>query len=91
MNIHEGKGKDVSCLFQVEQFWKYYSHIVRPSDLTGHTDYHLFKEGIRPMWEVLCLKSRFISKFLESKIVNIFLAISFKIFLGCAKEPSPDL
>jgi len=21
-------------------------------NLTGHTDYHLFKEGIRPMWEV---------------------------------------
>ena len=34
MNIHEGRGYDVCCLFQVEQFWKYYSHIVRPSDLT---------------------------------------------------------
>lgn len=42
---------------QVEQFWKYYAHIVRPSDLTGHSDYHLFKEGIRPMWEVSFLVS----------------------------------
>jgi len=37
---------------QVEQFWTYYSHMIRPSDLSGHCDYHLFKEGIRPMWEV---------------------------------------
>lgn len=36
----------------MEQFWRHYCHIARPSDLTGHTDYHLFKEGIRPMWEV---------------------------------------
>jgi len=40
------------CLVQVEQFWMYYSHMIRPNDLTGHSDYHLFKEGIRPMWEV---------------------------------------
>nr|XP_034330221.1 eukaryotic translation initiation factor 4E type 2 isoform X2 [Crassostrea gigas] len=43
--------KLVGTFASVEQFWKYYAHIVRPSDLTGHSDYHLFKEGIRPMWE----------------------------------------
>ena len=37
---------------QVEQFWRFYSHMVRPGDLTGHSDFHLFKEGIKPMWEV---------------------------------------
>ena len=26
--------------------------MVRPGDLTGHSDFHLFKEGIKPMWEV---------------------------------------
>ncbi|XP_036276521.1 eukaryotic translation initiation factor 4E type 2 isoform X3 [Pipistrellus kuhlii] len=36
---------------QVEQFWRFYSHMVRPGDLTGHSDFHLFKEGIKPMWE----------------------------------------
>lgn len=41
------------CLcFQVEQFWRFYSHLVRPGDLSGHSDFHLFKEGIKPMWEV---------------------------------------
>ena len=44
--------KLIGTFASVEQFWHHYSHIVRPSDLTGHTDYHLFKEGIRPMWEV---------------------------------------
>lgn len=43
------------CVFastQVEQFWRFYSHLIRPGDLSGHSDFHLFKEGIKPMWEV---------------------------------------
>jgi len=36
----------------VEQFWSYYCHLVRPCELTGHSDFHLFKDGIKPMWEV---------------------------------------
>uniref|UniRef100_A0A5F8GBZ4 Eukaryotic translation initiation factor 4E family member 2 n=1 Tax=Monodelphis domestica TaxID=13616 RepID=A0A5F8GBZ4_MONDO len=35
----------------VEQFWRFYSHMACPGDLTGHSDFHLFKEGIKPMWE----------------------------------------
>lgn len=35
----------------VEQFWALYSHLMRPSELQGHSDYHLFKDGIKPMWE----------------------------------------
>ena len=37
---------------QVEQFWGFYSYLVRPGDLTGHSDIHLFKDGIKPMWKV---------------------------------------
>ena len=37
---------------QVEQFWSYYSYMVRPGDLPGNSNVHLFKHGIRPMWEV---------------------------------------
>lgn len=36
-----------------EQFWSYYCHLVRPCELTGHSDFHLFKDGIKPMWEVI--------------------------------------
>ena len=41
---------------QVEQFWGFYSYLVRPGDLTGHSDIHLFKDGIKPMWEVCYLQ-----------------------------------
>lgn len=34
-----------------QQFWKVYSHLKRPSSLPAVSDYHFFKEGIRPVWE----------------------------------------
>ena len=34
-----------------EKFWSYYAHMIRPHDLLGHADIHLFKDGIRPLWE----------------------------------------
>ena len=38
---------------QVEEFWQYYSYMVRPNDLPITSDYHLFRAGIKPIWEVL--------------------------------------
>eukprot|EP00118_Oscarella_pearsei_P007152 m.33951 g.33951 ORF g.33951 m.33951 type:complete len:174 (+) comp31926_c0_seq19:725-1246(+) len=38
-------------LSKVEQFWAYYIHMAGPGDLTGHADLHIFKDGIKPMWE----------------------------------------
>lgn len=35
----------------VEQWWALYSHIVRLQDIPPHRDIHLFKKGIKPMWE----------------------------------------
>ncbi|KAM0731689.1 Eukaryotic translation initiation factor 4E type 2 [Formica fusca] len=43
--------KLVGRFASVEQFWGLYSHLVRPSELTVHTDFHLFKVGIKPIWE----------------------------------------
>ena len=37
---------------QVEGFWVCYCHLARPSSLPSPTDLHLFKQGIRPLWEV---------------------------------------
>ncbi|KAI1169069.1 translation initiation factor eIF4e [Nemania serpens] len=34
-----------------EEFWLAYSHLKRPSALPTVSDYHLFKEGVRPIWE----------------------------------------
>ncbi|CAI9737050.1 eukaryotic translation initiation factor 4E type 2-like isoform X1 [Octopus vulgaris] len=43
--------KYITTFASVEQFWSLYSHLLRPTDLPGHSDYHIFKDGIRPMWE----------------------------------------
>ena len=41
-------GSFASC----EQFWKIYARLIRPGELTSHSDFHLFKKGIKPLWEV---------------------------------------
>ncbi|CAB1335426.1 unnamed protein product, partial [Coregonus sp. 'balchen'] len=48
---YEQNIRQIGTVASVEQFWKFYSHLIRPGDLTGHSDFHLFKEGIKPMWE----------------------------------------
>ncbi|KAI1438545.1 translation initiation factor eIF4e [Xylaria sp. CBS 124048] len=35
----------------VEDFWQAYAHLKRPSSLPTVSDYHLFKGGVRPIWE----------------------------------------
>lgn len=35
----------------VEQWWGLYTHLARPSELPPLSDLHLFKLGIKPMWE----------------------------------------
>ncbi|KAF9551392.1 Eukaryotic translation initiation factor 4E type 2 [Mortierella hygrophila] len=35
----------------VEDFWAVYSHLKRPHELPNVSDYHLFKQGVRPVWE----------------------------------------
>lgn len=35
----------------VEAFWTVYTHLKRPSTLPSVSDYHIFRKGIRPVWE----------------------------------------
>jgi len=35
----------------VQEFWQVYNCLVRPSTLPIVSDYHFFKNGIRPIWE----------------------------------------
>ncbi|MCJ1456245.1 hypothetical protein MMC28_006605 [Mycoblastus sanguinarius] len=35
----------------VEAFWNVYTHLKRPSTLPSVSDYHIFRKGIRPVWE----------------------------------------
>lgn len=41
----------LASLSTVESFWTIYSHLKRPSLLPSVSDYHIFKSGIRPVWE----------------------------------------
>ena len=43
--------KNVGEFSTVEEFWTLYTHMKRPYELKVSMDYHLFKHGIKPMWE----------------------------------------
>ncbi|CAI5713314.1 unnamed protein product [Peronospora farinosa] len=43
--------KNVYTFHTVEDFWCLYNNILSPTKLSIGSNYHLFKEGIRPMWE----------------------------------------
>ena len=41
----------IAACDSAEQFFSVYQHLKRPSTLPLVSDYHLFKKGIRPIWE----------------------------------------
>ncbi|KAI1338305.1 translation initiation factor eIF 4e-like domain-containing protein [Xylariaceae sp. FL0016] len=43
--------KEVITFNSVEEFWGIYNNIAPVSELAMKSDYHLFKEGVRPEWE----------------------------------------
>ncbi|KAJ9554873.1 hypothetical protein OSB04_009487 [Centaurea solstitialis] len=48
---YEDNIKQIMDFSTVEGFWVCYCHLARPSSLPSPTDLHLFKQGIRPLWE----------------------------------------
>ncbi|GFY11984.1 eukaryotic translation initiation factor 4E type 2 [Trichonephila clavipes] len=50
--------KLVGAFNTVEKFWGIYGHLIRPSEMALHSDFHLFKLGIKPMWEVSSIRQR---------------------------------
>jgi len=43
--------KLISSFASVESFWSAYNNVVPPSSLNVNSTYHLFRKGIKPMWE----------------------------------------
>ncbi|KAK9469533.1 translation initiation factor eIF 4e-like domain-containing protein [Lipomyces arxii] len=43
--------KEVVSFDSVEEFWGVYNNVPKASDLPQKSDYHLFKQGVRPEWE----------------------------------------
>ncbi|KAF9918526.1 Eukaryotic translation initiation factor 4E type 2 [Lobosporangium transversale] len=48
---YESSMKKITTFGSVEAFWAVYSHLRRPNELPHVSDYHLFKQGVRPVWE----------------------------------------
>ncbi|KAJ3092537.1 hypothetical protein HK102_006090 [Quaeritorhiza haematococci] len=43
--------KRIATVATIEEFWGAYNHLKRPFELPNISDYHVFKQGIRPIWE----------------------------------------
>ena len=41
--------KKIATVSTIEEFWSTYSHLIISKDV--HTDYHIFRSGIKPIWE----------------------------------------
>eukprot|EP00934_Nitzschia_sp_Nitz4_P000221 Nitzschia sp. Nitz4//scaffold170_size48074//10067//10868//NITZ4_007102-RA/size48074-augustus-gene-0.29-mRNA-1//1//CDS//3329538631//221//frame0 len=50
-NPYESSIRPVCTVGTVEEFWSTYNYLVRPNDLPTTTDYHFFRDGIKPTWE----------------------------------------
>mmetsp|Transcript_27370 Transcript_27370/g.74835 ORF Transcript_27370/g.74835 Transcript_27370/m.74835 type:complete len:252 (-) Transcript_27370:1777-2532(-) len=48
---YENSIKAISTVKSVEEFWATYNYLKRPNDLSSTTDYHFFRDGIKPTWE----------------------------------------
>ncbi|KAK7205101.1 translation initiation factor eIF 4e-like domain-containing protein [Myxozyma melibiosi] len=48
---YEKATKEISSFSTVEDFWRLYSYLIRPSSLPYTSEYHIFKTGVRPIWE----------------------------------------
>jgi len=78
---YEAAIKKIGVFTTIEEFWALYSHLRRPNELPNVSDYHLFKEGIRPVWEddsnkeggkwIVRLKKGLASRYWESLIIAI--------------------
>ncbi|CAI8016304.1 Eukaryotic translation initiation factor 4E type 2 [Geodia barretti] len=48
---YEENIKFVGSFCTVEGFWAHYCYLARPCELPAHCDIHVFKKGVKPMWE----------------------------------------
>ncbi|KAJ3187464.1 Eukaryotic translation initiation factor 4E type 2 [Gaertneriomyces sp. JEL0708] len=67
----------IATLYTLHDFWGCYSRMRRPFDLTSISDYHLFKLGVKPVWEdnltggkwIVRLKKGLASRYWESLVM----------------------
>jgi len=49
--MYESNLRPLGSFNTVEDFWRYYNHMVKPSKMDNNANYHLFKKDVKPMWE----------------------------------------
>ncbi|KAI8967950.1 translation initiation factor eIF 4e-like domain-containing protein [Mycotypha africana] len=78
---YEAAMKRIASFKTVEEFWAVYSRLSRPSELPNISDYSLFKDGVRPVWEdnvninggkwIVRIKKGLASRYWESLVLAI--------------------
>ena len=48
---YEDRIHDLGVFSTVEELWSWLSNLQSPSALPISTDYHIFRDGVKPMWE----------------------------------------
>ncbi|KAK3836325.1 MAG: translation initiation factor eIF 4e-like domain-containing protein [Linnemannia gamsii] len=51
LHIYENGLREMGTFTTVELFARYFNWIEKPHKIENSSDYHLFKDGIKPMWE----------------------------------------
>lgn len=90
-NPYESAIKSIATVKTVEGFWETYDYLVRPNDLPSATDYHFFREGIKPTWEdpsnsrggkwIVRLRKGLSSRYWEEgklAVASLYIARAFK-------------
>lgn len=78
---YEKQMKVLGTVTTVEDFWSLYTHLVHADTIRESVDIHLFRDGIRPMWEddanreggkwILRLKKGLASRYWEDLLLAI--------------------
>ncbi|KAG9070670.1 Eukaryotic translation initiation factor 4E type 2 [Linnemannia hyalina] len=78
---YESAMKKIATFGSVEDFWAVYSHLRRPHELPNVSDYHMFRQGVRPVWEdaaninggkwIVRLKKGLASRYWENLIMAV--------------------
>lgn len=89
---YEKSMKPLCRISTAQDFWKVYRHLKRPSLLPAVSDYHFFKDGIRPVWEdeenkrggkwIMRLKKGIADRYWE----NLLLALIGDQFMEAGEE-----
>eukprot|EP01112_Ceratiomyxa_fruticulosa_P015665 TRINITY_DN4638_c0_g2_i1.p1 TRINITY_DN4638_c0_g2~~TRINITY_DN4638_c0_g2_i1.p1 ORF type:complete len:237 (+),score=37.66 TRINITY_DN4638_c0_g2_i1:259-969(+) len=90
---YESNLRAVGTFATVEDFWRYYNNLHKPSELELDANYHLFKDGIKPMWEDKANENggKWIIQFREKATLDIFWENLVLALIGETIPSSDDI